>query len=52
MVTRIAYDEKLYSRPEECIAAIAGRVAEGWQVCSLRKGRDTYVVLFRKDGAA
>lgn len=49
MVTRIAYDEKLYKRPEECIAAIAGRVAEGWQVSSVRQGQGTYVVLFCRE---
>ena len=49
MVTHIAYDEKIDRRPEECLAAIAGRIAQGWQVSEVRQGQGAYVVLFRRD---
>ena len=47
MVIRLDYDEALYRLAEDCMAAIAGRVAEGWQVSSIRRSRGAYIVVYR-----
>ena len=49
MATHIAYRESIHRKPEDCLAAVAAGLTNGWQVSEVRKEGRSFVVLFSQE---